>query len=129
MATSRKDRLRKVLTLQEKLKQLHETRHAMHLSGASAAEREAREISERIGTEDSLSDVFPEIYHRRVANANQRRMESLARARVEAERLSKANARVDIVGRNYREAAREDERQRQEVDRLEEVARRAKTPK
>jgi hypothetical protein len=123
MADSRKDRLKRVLDLQEKLKRLHETRHATHLSGAVAAEREAREIGERLDAEDSLSEVFPEIYHRRIANANRERMESLARARVEAERLATANARTDIVERNYRQARQEDERQRGEKDRLEHIER------
>jgi hypothetical protein len=123
MADSRKDRLKRVLDLQEKLKRLHETRHATHLSGAVAAEREAREIGERLDAEDSLSEVFPEIYHRRIANANRERMESLARARVEAERLATANARTDIVERNYRQARQDDERQRGEKDRLEHIER------
>jgi hypothetical protein len=129
MALSRKERLKKVLHLQEKLKQLHETRHAMHVSKASAAEKEAREISDRIGQEDSLSEIFPEIYHRRVANANRLRMESLARARAEAERASRANARSDIVERSYREALRDDDRQRQEKEQLEEIERRTATRK
>jgi hypothetical protein len=125
MSQSRKDRLRKVLTLQEKLKRLHETRHAMLLSGAVAAEREAGEIMQRIGAEGSLSEVFPEIYHRRIARANQQRLEILSHARTEADRLAQANARTDIVERNYREALRKDERQRGEKEQLENVERRA----
>lgn len=123
MAQSRKDRLKKVLSLQEKVKRLHETRHAMLLSGAVAAEREAEEIMQRIGREDSLSDVFPEIYHRRVARANQLRTEHLANARLEAQRLAQANARTDIVERNYREARQMDDRQRSEKEQLESIDR------
>lgn len=123
MVQSRKDRLKKVLTLQEKLKRLHETRHAMLLSGAVAAEREAEEIMQRVGADDSLSDVFPEIYHRRIARANQLRTEHLANARVEAQRLAQANVRTDIVDRNYREARQLDERQRSEKEQLENIDR------
>ena len=119
MAQSRKDRLKKVLALQEQLKRLHETRHAMLLSGAIAAEREAEDIMQRVGRDDSLSDLFPEVYHRRIARANQLRMEHLANARVEAERLAQANARTDIVERNYREARQMDDRQRSEKEQLE----------
>jgi hypothetical protein len=45
-------------------------------------------------------------------------------ARTEAERLAQANARTDIVERNYREALRRDERQRGEKEQLEEIERR-----
>ncbi len=128
MAQSRKDRLKKVLTLQEQLKRLHETRHAMLLSGAVAAENEAAEIMQRIGAEDSMSDVFPEIYHRRVARANQLRAEHQANARVEAQRLAQANARTDIVERNYREARQLDDRQRSETEQLEGIERARLSP-
>lgn len=129
MSNSRKDRLKKVLTLQEQLKRLHETRHAMLLSSAVAAQREAEEIVQRIGVEGSLSEVFPEIYHRRIAKANQQRVERLSLAREEAQRVAQANARTDIVERNYREALREDERYRIEKEQLENVERRHRSAK
>ncbi len=125
MAQSRVDRLRKVLELQEQLKKLHETRHALHLAEASAAEREAAAISERIGAGGSLSEVFPEVYHRRVARANERRSEELASAGREAQRVAQASARSDIAERGYRDARRQDERMRAERDQLEEVERRS----
>jgi hypothetical protein len=127
MTASRKHRLERVRRLQEKLKRLHETRHAIHLSDAVAAEQEATEIRERIGAEGSLSEVFPEVYHRRAARANQRRLEGLARARDEADRVAKANARTDIAERNYEKARRDDERQRGEKDQLEEIERRTRS--
>jgi len=124
MSTSRKDRLKKVLTLQEKIKRLHETRHAMLLSSAVSAEKEVEEIVQRIGVEGSLSDIFPEIYHRRIAKANQARVVKLAHAQEEAQRLVLANARTDIVERNYREALSKDDRLRGEKDQLETIERR-----
>ena len=76
------------------------------------AEREAEEIMQRHRRRRFRFPMsFPEIYHRRIARANQLRgAEHQANARVEAQRLAQANARTDIVERNYREARQMDDR-------------------
>ena len=68
MAT-RKERLKKLVSVQEQLKALHEMRHAGFLAEASSAESEAAELRERFDAEGSLSALFPEIYHRRIDQA------------------------------------------------------------
>ena len=72
---TRVQRLKKLLAVQEQLKALHETRHAGHLAEAAAAAREAVEIGERADAEDSLSNLFPDLYSRSIANAVAQRTE------------------------------------------------------
>jgi hypothetical protein len=129
MTMDRKDRLRKAVRLQEKLSRLHETRHAMHVSAAHEADGEARDIAARFEAEDSLSGLFPEIYHRRIALANERRVASLANASREAGLLATARMRTDITQREYREALKAFERREEERTQLETVERGVTTPK
>ncbi len=125
----RKDRLGKAVRLQEKLSRLHETRHAMHVSAANAADGEARDIAARFEAEDSLSGLFPELYHRRIALANERRIASLAGAAREASLLATARMRTDITQREYREALKAFERREEERAQLETVERGLTAPK
>jgi hypothetical protein len=118
MAT-RKDRLRKLVEVQEHLKALHETRRAGFLAEAANAEQEARALADRFDAEGSLAALFPELYHNRIAAALKRRDESLDRARSEAGLVAAATARTNMVDRAYRQARREDERQRGDRERLE----------
>ena len=85
--TSRKDRLKKLVKVQEQLKALHETRHAGFVSAAAAAESEARELIEHFDTGSSLGGLFPELYHRRIANALGREKQNLESAQQEAARV------------------------------------------
>ena len=57
--TSRKDRLKKLVKVQEQLKAFHETRHAGFLAAASAAETEARELAKSFDAEASFRRFFP----------------------------------------------------------------------
>lgn len=116
---ARKERLRKLVEVQEQLKALHETRRAGFLADAAAADEEARAIAERFDASDSLAALFPELYHNRIAAAVARRDENLEGARREAGLIAAATARTNMVERAYRTARREDERQRGDRERLE----------
>jgi hypothetical protein len=118
MAT-RKERLRKLVEVQEQLKALHETRRAGFLAEAAAADEEARAIAERFDAPDSLAALFPDLYHNRIAGALARRDASVEAARREAGLIATATARTNMVERAYRTARREDERQRGDRERLE----------
>jgi len=117
--TSRKDRLKKLVAVQEQLKALHETRHAGFLAAAAAAEAEARQIVEHFDTDSSLASIFPELYHRRIANALDQQKASLENARQEASLIATATARTNMVERAYKDAHRRDERERSDRERLE----------
>lgn len=118
---SRVPRLKKLLAVQEQLKALHETRHAGHLANAASAEREAAEIAERFDQEGSLSALFPEVYNRRIASALAHANESRALAERELKHVATATARTNMVERDYKEARRQDERERGDRERLEQV--------
>jgi hypothetical protein len=120
---SRKERLRKLVDVQERLKAFHEMRRASFLAGASAAEREATEIASRFDAPGSLSDLFPDLYARRIEAALTRRDRQAGLARAEATLVATATARVNLVGRSWREAVRRDERAEQEKATLEAVER------
>lgn len=117
--TTRKDRLKKLVKVQEQLKALHETRRAGFLAAASTAGQETAELMQRFDAEGSLSVLFPELYHRRIAEAADRQVQNLESARREAGLLASATARTNMVERAYRTARRDDERQKSDRDRLE----------
>lgn len=117
MAT-RKERLRKLVEVQEQLKALHETRRAGHLADAAAADEEARAIAERFDAPDSLAALFPDLYHNRITGALARRDASVEAARREIGLIATATARTNMVERAYRTVQREDERQRGDRERL-----------
>lgn len=119
---TRVQRLKKLLAVQEQLKALRETRHAGHLAEAAAAAREAVEIGERADAEDSLSNLFPDLYSRSIANAVAREERSRALASEEMRQIARATARTNLVERNYRDARRQDEREKGDRERLEAVS-------
>ncbi|RWA73011.1 hypothetical protein [Mesorhizobium sp.] len=120
--TSRKDRLKKLVKVQEQLKALHETRHAGFLSAAVAAESEARELVGHFDADSSLAGLFPELYHRRIANALARQKQNLESARQEAALIATATARTNMVERAYKDVRRRDERERSDRERLDLIA-------
>jgi hypothetical protein len=126
---SRTDRLRKLVDVQEQLKALHEMRRATALAEASAAGREAAELAARFDAEDSLTDLFPDLYARRVERALRRQDQRLATARKEAGHVATQTARTNMVERSWREARRDDERQAGERATLEAVERNLLTRK
>jgi hypothetical protein len=124
--TTRVQQLKKLLTLQEQLKAMHELRHAGFLAEAVAAKKEATEIVDRFNSEDSLSALFPEVYHRRIGSALSREETNTKLAAGEAAKVATATARTNMVERNWREARAADERERGEKERLEIIGQRLK---
>ncbi|AZO73989.1 MULTISPECIES: hypothetical protein [unclassified Mesorhizobium] len=120
--TSRRDRLKKLVKVQEQLKALHETRHAGFLSAAAAAESEAQDLIGHFDAGNSLAGLFPELYHRRIANALDRQKQSLESARQEAAMVATATARTNMVERAYKDVRRRDERERSDRERLDLIA-------
>ena len=116
--TTRRQRLKKLVLVQEQLKALHETRHATFLSQAHSAEAEARDLIEQFDAPGSLSGLFSDLYHRRIANAVERQQANLESARQEAGRIVAATARTNMVERAYKDVSRRDERERSDRDRL-----------
>ncbi|MGN6305900.1 MAG: hypothetical protein ACTHNH_13845 [Mesorhizobium sp.] len=117
--TDRKNRLKKLVEVQEQLKALHETRRAGFLAEANAAGQEAKALADRFDAEGSLAGLFPELYHNRIAGALRRQDESLEEARAEAAKVAAATARTNMVERAYKAARRDDERRRGDRERLE----------
>jgi hypothetical protein len=116
--TSRKERLRKLVQVQEQLKALHETRRATFLSNAAAARNEAEALVETFDAPGSLSGLFPDLYNRRIASAVARSEAEFENARNEAELVAAATARANMVERAYEEARRLDERHRSDRELL-----------
>ncbi len=123
MMTTRKERLRKLVTVQEQLKALHETRHAGFLSTAASAGQEAAELAAHFDAQESMSLLFPEIYNRRIGQALARKEENIVMAREEASRIATATARTNMVERAYRDIRRQDDRDNADRERLEIIER------
>ncbi len=124
--TDRVKRLKKLLTLQEQLKAMHELRHAGFVAEALAAKKDAAEIVDRFNADDSLSGLFPEVYHRSIGSALSREDTNSRLATSEATKVAAATARSNMVERNYREARAADERERGDKERLEIIGQRLK---
>ncbi|MBZ9853670.1 hypothetical protein LB566_07660 [Mesorhizobium sp. CA13] len=120
--STRKDRLKKLVKVQEQLKALHETRHATLLAAANAAEAEAKELVEHFDKDNSLSGLFPDLYHRRIAQAVVRQEANLEGARQEAGLVASATARTNMVERAYKDVRNRDERERSDRERLDLIA-------
>ena len=119
MAISRKERLRKLVEVQEQLKALHETRRAGFLAAAVSADEDARRLAARFDEEESLAALFPELYHRRIASALAERDRNVELARHEAGLVAQATLRTNMVERSYRQSSREEERRQEDRQRLE----------
>ncbi|WP_245260924.1 hypothetical protein [Chelativorans sp. J32] len=116
----------KLLTLQKRVKELHEARHAAFLKEAAAAEREATEIARRLEASESLAALFPDLYHRRIAQALARREANEDKAAQEARKIAAADARANIVERAHREVLKKHERNVEEKAILEFIEQRLK---
>ena len=127
--TDRVQRLKKLLVLHEQLKAMHEMRHAGFVAEAVAAKQEAAEIVDRFNAEDSMSAMFPELYHRRIGAAISREEANRKLASGEAAKVATATARTNMVERSYREARVADERERGDKERLEIIGQRLKPGK
>ncbi|MDV6225396.1 hypothetical protein R2G56_03770 [Nitratireductor aquimarinus] len=124
MATPRQKRLQKLVLVMQRLKDYHQAQHATHLAQAIAAEEEAKAITDTLDTGTDMTNLFPELYHRRVASAMERRHASAARARQEVGNIIQADARGNALARAYREATDLEERSAADKERLEFIERR-----
>ncbi len=121
----RRDRLKKLVKVQEQLKALHETRHAGYVAQAVAADAEARDLTVSFDGDSAMPQLFPELYHQRISAALARRQLNLGLASVEASKVAAATARTNMVERAYRDARRRDERNSADRERLEIIERRS----
>ncbi|MFC5585268.1 hypothetical protein ACFPOD_09100 [Nitratireductor kimnyeongensis] len=124
MPTPRQKRLQKLVLVMQRLKDFHQAQHAAHMADAAVAQEEAKAITETLDAGTDMTALFPELYHRRVANALERSRASAERARQEAERLLQADARGNALARAYREASDLSERNAADKERLEFIERR-----
>jgi ABC-type transporter Mla subunit MlaD len=123
VSVDRKKRLAKLVVLQQQLKAFHETLRSGHIAAANAAEQEAQQLAGRLDDPDSLSALFPQLYHNRIASAFARRDESLSKAADEARRLTAASLRANMVEEAYRGVARKVDEHAADKERLEIVER------
>ncbi|WP_265519458.1 hypothetical protein [Nitratireductor luteus] len=126
MTHDSRKRLARLVTLQERLKELHEARRAGHLREAAAAEEEMRELARRFDEPESLSSLFPELYHARIARASARVDANRLEAEAEARNVAASDARATVASRAHGEAARKDERETEEKGMLEMLQHRIK---
>ena len=115
---SRKERLCKLVKVQEQLRSLHETRHAVHLAAEMRSKAGAADLIERFDAADTLSGLFPDLYHRRIGMALAESEASAELARQEADRVATARARTNVVERAYRAERQWDERRAADRERL-----------
>lgn len=123
--TTRKDRLKKLVTVQEQLKAMHEMRHAGYVAQAISAEAEARELSQSMDAAGDMPQLFPELYYNRIAAAVNRQKLNLGLANHEASQIATATARTNMVERAYRDIQRQDERDSADRERLEIIERKS----
>src|SRR5690606_10292110 len=123
----RRKRLARLVILQQRLKELHEVRRAAHLRDVAAASAEVDMLLERLEAPDSLSALFPALYHERIARAIARREESLRKADAESAGIAAADARAAVADRARREAVRSHERSTEEKAILDMLESRRKT--
>ena len=116
--TGRRQRLAKLVGVQQQLKAFHEARHASLAAAAVAAGQEAKDIALRFDAPDSLAALFPDVYHARIADALDRERRLILEAERAAGDVAVANARGNVVERNYRDALRQELRQTEECERL-----------
>lgn len=127
--TTRAERLKRLVRLQQQIKALHETKHATHLSHAAAARQEANEMLEALNAASPMPGLFPDLYNRRIGAAMEREARENDRAQQEASHVATATARTNIVERAYRGAFRLEDREIAEKEQLETIERKLSDPK
>lgn len=127
--TTRSERLKRLVRLQQQIKALHETKHATHLSQAAAARQEASEMLEALNAASPMPGLFPDLYNRRIGAAMEREARETDHAQQEASRVATATARTNVAERAYREAFRLEEREMAEKEQLETIERKLSDPK
>jgi hypothetical protein len=122
--TTKEQRLKKLVHVQEQLKAFHEMRYASFRAQAAAAESEADALRQRFDEAGTMSALFPEVYYKRIERAMEHAAKNLALAEEEVAYVAAATARTNLVERAYRDARREEERARGDRERLEMIQRR-----
>lgn len=125
--TSRSQRLKDLLNLQERLKRMHEMQRAGHLAAAAATTREIDEVMARRSDEGSLSDLFPDVYSRFVDRAQDRRHAEEAAAQQQALEVSRQTIRAKVTARELKAERSMEERREQEREALEAVERKLRS--
>lgn len=120
---SRTQRLKQLLDLQERLKQMHEMKRAGHLAAAAAADRDIAAVMARRTGDESLSDLFPDVYARFVDRTLERKRESERLSQEEAGKIAAAKVRAGMLERAWRGELDIEERRQQEIAGLETVER------
>jgi hypothetical protein len=115
---SRADRLGKLLHLQQRIKQVHETRRAGFLAASAKALEEVEDLRQRSDAADSLSSVFPALYSKHIAEALDRSAKEKEKAEAEAKQVATATIRANRVEQHYREAYALEERHAEDRERL-----------
>ena len=93
----RRERLRKLVVVQEKLKLLHETRHAGYVAAAVRERADADELADSFDKQGSMASLFPQLYHSRIAAALAKEQANLRLAEIEAQHVATATARTNMV--------------------------------
>ena len=122
---TRTERLKKLVNVQEKLKSVHEARHAGFLSSAIAAGDEAADLARRADENSAISSAFPDLYNRRIDTALSRQEKNQRLATEEVGRIATATLRTNMAERAFRDAQRLDERLEADKERLEIIQRSA----
>lgn len=113
--TDRVKRLGKLLDVHATLESLGEARRAAHLAQARLAREEAQALAARFDDAQSLSALFPALYHARIQNALAAAQAAEAEAAREAEALGLLRLRAKGIGRLRDEAQAAAERARAEA--------------
>jgi hypothetical protein len=121
---TRTQRLKQLVSLQERMKEIHETRRAGFLAKAAAADRDIAEVLARRTDDGSLSDLFPDVYARFVDRAIATRRENEDLAAEEGRKVAAETARTNMAERTYRDALRDDQRRSEERAALDAVEQR-----
>lgn len=106
----RAKKLAKLLDVHAQLKEFHESRRAGFLQAEAQAKADAEAIARRFDAADSLSGMFPELYHAHIAAALAREAEARASAEAEAAKLAEIALREKSIREALRQAAARAER-------------------
>jgi broad specificity phosphatase PhoE len=122
--SERTKRLKDLAEVQGRIHQLHQARRATLLAEAHAAQAEAEAIGQRSYEAGSLSDLFPDLYARKVAEALRRRDEKIAAASAEGRAAATAKARAEKIAEAHETARAVELRQLEDRERLDSLEQR-----
>lgn len=103
-------RLKRLVILQQRVKALHDARHAARLNEVRAAEDEAASLIESLEDPTGMASLFPALVHDRIGRALARRDASAKIAAEEARKSATAGARAERAQHAFLQARRRHER-------------------